>query len=98
MEAKAGIKVILQSFDPLHLLRLSKRKAGIKALQDGVDPCFPLCLLSSMGLSKGRGKGSKQSHGCIRGKGMKMIMQSRDSFDPFPPTLAKPHLDFLILG
>ena len=26
--------------------------------------------------------------------GIKMILQR---FDPFPPTLAKPHLDFLIL-
>ena len=49
MEGKAGIKMILQSFDPcfpLHLLSLSKRKAGIKELQDGFDPCFdPFVLI-----------------------------------------------------
>ena len=59
VEWKAGIKVILQGFDPcfpLHLLSLSKRKAEIKALQDGFDLCFPLCLLSPIRLSKRKGE------------------------------------------
>ena len=93
VEGKARIKLFLQGFNPcfpLHLLILSKRKSGIKVLQDHFDPCFPLCLLSPMGLNKRGGKESKQSHGCIRDKGIKTIMQSWDSFDPFPTPFDKP--------